>query len=136
MSINHLFYFTCKLDSTLLPALIQCLRRLIEEKDWSQGANGLKYFSTIVALVVKTIYSQLSLTSPNRMFWRIMTASTSGFTTIFNTYWDIVIDWGLLLRNSRNPWLRDKLLISNKAVYFVAIVSMLKYTFWFIFSAI
>ncbi|KAH6786486.1 EXS family protein [Perilla frutescens var. hirtella] len=60
--------------------LIQCLRRLFEEKDGSQGLNGL------------------------------------------NTYWDIVIDWGLLRRNSKNPWLRDKLLISNKAVYFVAIV--------------
>ncbi|KAG6398343.1 hypothetical protein SASPL_139801 [Salvia splendens] len=28
----------------------------------------------------------------------------------------------VFFRNSRNPWLRDKLLISNKAVYFVAIV--------------
>ncbi|KAH6792002.1 EXS family protein [Perilla frutescens var. hirtella] len=97
--------------------LIQCLRRLFEEKDGSQGLNGLKYFSTIVALVMRTIYSQ-----KGGMFWRIMAASTSGVTTIYSTYWDIVIDWGLLRRNSRNPWLRDKLLISNKAVYFVAIL--------------
>lgn len=97
--------------------LIQCLRRLFEEKDLSQGLNALKYLSTIVALVMRTLYSQ------NRgTFWKIMAASTSGITTIYNTYWDIVIDWGLLQRNSRNPWLRDKLLISNKAVYFVAIV--------------
>lgn len=52
-----------------------------------------------------------------------MATSTSGFTTVYNTYWDIVYDWGLLTRKSRNPWLRDKLLIQNKAVYFVAIVS-------------
>ncbi|XP_057769552.1 phosphate transporter PHO1 homolog 9 [Salvia miltiorrhiza] len=103
--------------------VIQCLRRLIEEKDPSQGVNSFKYFSTIVALVMRTIYSQKERDkSQNLMFWKIMAASTSGFTTIFNTYWDIVIDWGLLQRNSRNPWLRDKLLISNKAVYFVAIV--------------
>ncbi|KAL1538727.1 phosphate transporter PHO1 9-like isoform X1 [Salvia divinorum] len=101
--------------------LIQCLRRLIEEKDKSQALNGFKYFSTIVALVMRTMYSQKQK-DPSAMFWKIMAASTSGFTTIFNTYWDVVIDWGLLQRNSRNPWLRDKLLISNKAVYFVAIV--------------
>lgn len=82
-----------------------------------QGLNALKYFSTIVALVVRTLYGQKGGT-----FLQILAASTSGFTTIFNTYWDIVIDWGLLRRNSRNPWLRDKLLISNKAVYFVAMV--------------
>ncbi|RVW77977.1 Phosphate transporter PHO1-like 3 [Vitis vinifera] len=31
--------------------LFQCLRRLFEEKDPMQGYNGLKYFSTLVALV-------------------------------------------------------------------------------------
>lgn len=83
-----------------------------------QGLNCLKYFSTVIALVMRTIYDRR-----RGMFWKIMAASTSGVTTIYSTYWDIVIDWGLLQRNSRNPWLRDKLLISNKAVYFVAIVS-------------
>ncbi|KAK4488451.1 hypothetical protein RD792_004215 [Penstemon davidsonii] len=101
--------------------VLQCLRRLFEEKDLSQGFNGLKYFSTIVALVMRTIYEQR-----RGMYWKIMAASTSGFTTIYNTYWDIVRDWGLLRKNSKNPWLRDKLLISNKAVYFVAIVSSVK----------
>ncbi|KAI3452277.1 hypothetical protein Pfo_008942 [Paulownia fortunei] len=97
--------------------VLQCLRRLFEEKDPMQGLNCLKYFSTIVALVMRTIYDLRK-----GVFWKIMAASTSGVTTIYNTYWDIVIDWGLLQRNAKNPWLRDKLLISNKAVYFVAIV--------------
>ncbi|PIN10838.1 putative small molecule transporter [Handroanthus impetiginosus] len=96
---------------------IQCLRRWFEEKDPAQGRNCLKYFSTIVALVMRTIYDLRRGT-----FWKIMAASTSGVTTIYSTYWDIVIDWGLLRRDARNPWLRDKLLISNKAVYYVAIV--------------
>ncbi|KAL3636587.1 Phosphate transporter PHO1 9 [Castilleja foliolosa] len=51
-----------------------------------------------------------------------MAASTSGLTTIYSTYWDIVKDWGLLRKNAKNKWLRDNLLISSKAVYFVAIV--------------
>ncbi|KAM3286502.1 phosphate transporter PHO1 3 [Capsicum chacoense] len=96
---------------------IQCLRRLFEEKDSMQGLNALKYFSTIVALVMRTLYDQKRGT-----FWRVMAASTSGITTVANTYWDLVIDWGLLQKNSRNRWLRDKLLVPHKIVYFVAIV--------------
>ncbi|KAL0381041.1 UNVERIFIED_CONTAM: Phosphate transporter [Sesamum angustifolium] len=97
--------------------VLQCLRRLFEEKKPMQGLNSLKYFSTVVALVLRTIYDLRRQTS-----WRIMAATSSGVTTIYNTYWDIVIDWGLLRKNAKNRWLRDKLLISNKAVYFVAIV--------------
>lgn len=91
---------------------------MFEEKNPMQGLNSLKYFSTVVALVIRTIYD-----FRRGSFWRIMAASSSGVTTVFNTYWDIVIDWGLLQKKARNPWLRDKLLISNRAVYFVAIVS-------------
>ncbi|PHT91897.1 Phosphate transporter PHO1 -like protein 9 [Capsicum annuum] len=96
---------------------LQCLRRLFEEKDSMQGFNSLKYLSTIIALVMRTLYDQKRGT-----FWKVMAASTSGITTVANTYWDLVIDWGLLRRNSRNPWLRDKLLVPHKIVYFVAIV--------------
>ncbi|KAK4797643.1 hypothetical protein SAY86_029969 [Trapa natans] len=96
---------------------LQCIRRLVEEKAPMQGYNGLKYFSTIVALVIRTVYSQFGGNS-----WRVLASVTSGATTIFSTYWDIVIDWGLLDRNSKNPWLRDKLVIQNKAVYFIAMI--------------
>ncbi|XP_073310362.1 phosphate transporter PHO1 homolog 9-like isoform X1 [Primulina huaijiensis] len=96
---------------------LQCLRRLFEEKDLKQGINSLKYLSTVVALVIRTIYGFRRGT-----FWKIMAASSSGVTTVFNTYWDIVMDWGLLQNKARNSWLRDKLLISNRAVYFVAII--------------
>lgn len=98
--------------------LLQCLRRFYEEKEKKQGLNALKYLSTIMALAMRTMYDYKKGT-----FWRIMAASTSGVTTIYSTYWDIVHDWGLLQRNTRNPWLREELLISNKAVYFGAIVS-------------
>ncbi|KAG6715826.1 hypothetical protein I3842_04G015600 [Carya illinoinensis] len=94
---------------------LQCLRRLIEEKDAMQWYNGLKYFSIIVAVSMRTTYDlQMGMT------WKIMAAVSSGVATIVATYWDIVMDWGLLRRDSKNPWLRDKLLISNRSVYFVA----------------
>ncbi|XP_073018921.1 phosphate transporter PHO1 homolog 3-like isoform X1 [Primulina eburnea] len=111
-------FYICVAIVPFWSRVLQCLRRLFEEKNISQGFNSLKYFSTVAALILRTIYDLRRGT-----FWRILAASSSGFTTIYNTYWDIVIDWGLLQRNSKNPWLRDKLLVSNKAVYFIAIVA-------------
>ncbi|KAL0540681.1 hypothetical protein IC582_020691 [Cucumis melo] len=95
---------------------LQCVRRLVEEKDVEHVFNGLKYFSTIVAIAMRT-GDDLNM----GIVWKIMAAISSAVATILGTYWDIVQDWGLLQRNSKNPWLRDKLLISNKGVYFVAI---------------
>ncbi|XWS30233.1 hypothetical protein CRYUN_Cryun24cG0099200 [Craigia yunnanensis] len=98
---------------------VQCLRRLFEEKDVAHGLNGLKYFSTIAAVAIRTIYQ---LQKQKTTTWLVLAAATSGIATIVNTYWDIVVDWGLLRRNSRNPWLRDKLILPHKGVYFVAMV--------------
>ncbi|XP_071731053.1 phosphate transporter PHO1 homolog 3-like [Rutidosis leptorrhynchoides] len=98
--------------------VLQCIRRLCEGHDSTQALNGLKYFSTIVAVVTRTIYSQRK-----EMTMRIVATSTSLFATIFSTYWDIVKDWGLLCKNSQNPWLRDKLILPNRSIYFVAMVA-------------
>lgn len=38
-------------------------------------------------------------------------------------YWDLVMDWGLLRRKARNPWLRDQLLLKHNWIYFAAMVS-------------
>ncbi|BFG26647.1 hypothetical protein CerSpe_129210 [Prunus speciosa] len=110
------FYFIVAIIPYWIRSL-QCLRRLIEEKDGMQGLNGLKYFSTILAVAMRT-----SFDLKRGMKWKILAITSSVVATIVSTYWDIVIDWGLLRRNSRNPWLRDKLLISNKSVYFIAMV--------------
>ncbi|KAL2329938.1 hypothetical protein Fmac_017519 [Flemingia macrophylla] len=96
---------------------LQCFRRLLEERNTMHGLNGLKYISTIVALVMRTINELHRGT-----VWKILAATSSSIATIVNTYWDIVIDWGLLRRNSRNPWLREKLSVTNGSVYFVAMV--------------
>ncbi|KAJ0527013.1 putative SPX domain-containing protein [Helianthus annuus] len=96
---------------------LQCIRRYCEGRDSTQAMNGLKYLSTIAAVVSRTIYTQKRGTT-----LKIIAASTSGVATIFNTYWDLVMDWCLLCRNSENPWLRDKLILPNKSVYFIAMV--------------
>ncbi|XP_050203261.1 phosphate transporter PHO1 homolog 3-like [Mercurialis annua] len=97
--------------------LLQCLRRLFEEKDPMQGVNGLKYLVTVVAVSLRTAYSL------NKGFgWGVTALIFSVMAAIFGTYWDLVFDWGLLQRNSKNRWLRDKLLVPHKSVYFIAMV--------------
>ncbi|KAI3908257.1 hypothetical protein MKX01_027279 [Papaver californicum] len=97
--------------------LLQCLRRCVEEKGVSQAYKGLKYLLTIIAVLMRTAFGLKEGTS-----WRVVAAVGSAIAAIMSTYWDIVKDWGLLQRHSKNPWLRDKLLISHTSVYFIAMV--------------
>ncbi|KAF2549043.1 hypothetical protein F2Q70_00019889 [Brassica cretica] len=100
--------------------LLQCLRRLFEEENPEQGWNGLKYFLTIMAICLRTAYS----IQQGQIAWRVLAAISSAAAAIFCTYWDFIHDWGLLKRTSKNRWLRDKLLIPQKKVYFIAMVNM------------
>lgn len=102
----------------LLSNLFQCLRRLFEDKDPMHGYNGLKYFMTVVAVSLRTAYIL-----NKGIGWRIIAWIFSVIAAIYGTYWDLVIDWGLLQRNSKNRWLRNKLLIPHKIVYYLAMVS-------------
>ncbi|XP_058096370.1 phosphate transporter PHO1 homolog 3-like [Magnolia sinica] len=97
--------------------LLQCVRRTFEEKDVMQVYNGLKYFATIVAVIMRTAYE-----IQGGMNWKLVAGITSAVAAVVSTYWDLVYDWGLLQRTSKNRWLRDKLLISHKSVYFTAMV--------------
>ena len=101
--------------------LVQCLRRLFEEKNAEQGYNGLKYFLTIMAVCLRTAYSVVD--EEHKFVWRMLAGVVSAIAAIFCTYWDLVLDWGLLNMTSKNRWLRDKLLIPQKKVYFIAMVS-------------
>ncbi|KAG8501616.1 hypothetical protein CXB51_004075 [Gossypium anomalum] len=51
--------------------LIQCLRRLLEEKDAAHGVNGLKYLSTIAAVALRTIISFKSRRQQHGWSWRL-----------------------------------------------------------------
>jgi hypothetical protein len=46
----------------------------------------------------------------------------STIATAYQLYWDLVIDWGLLVRKSANPWLRDQLILDHKWIYFLSMV--------------
>ncbi|KAI3934665.1 hypothetical protein MKX01_012205 [Papaver californicum] len=92
---------------------LQCFRRYFEEKDGMQGINGFKYLSIVLAVSMTTAYSKRHTTGLWVMAW--ISAIIAAIVAI---YWDIVFDWGLLQKNSKNPWLRDKLLVPHKSVYF------------------
>ncbi|KAG6647335.1 hypothetical protein CIPAW_07G072200 [Carya illinoinensis] len=109
-----------------LSRLLQCLRRLYEEKDAMQGYNGLKYFLTIVAVSMRTAYGL-----NKGLGWKTLAWIFSSIAAIFSTYWDLVFDWGLLQRQSKNRWLRDKLLVPHKSVYFGAMVCLVPNSFGF-----
>ena len=47
---------------------------------------------------------------------------TVTINTIYSFLWDVLMDWGLCMQsNSKYPFLRDKLLYSHPAVYYLAI---------------
>ncbi|OMO93265.1 hypothetical protein CCACVL1_06554 [Corchorus capsularis] len=94
---------------------LQCLRRVFEEKDGLQGYNALTYFMNIVAVLIRTAFELKKGTT-----WLVLALLSSAVAVIINTYWDLVVDWGLLRRHSKNVFLRDKLLVPYKSVYFGA----------------
>ena len=124
---NSCIILLCLLEVKLkfilcIVATCQCLRRFFEEKDNWQGLNGLKYFATIVAVTTRTAYSRSHSNG-----WKAVAWIASIIAAVSSTYWDLVLDWGLLDRKSKNRWLRDKLVIPHKSVYFIAMVSSLSF---------
>ncbi|XP_071929069.1 phosphate transporter PHO1 homolog 10 isoform X3 [Coffea arabica] len=114
--VYAVFYFIIAVIPYWL-RFLQCVRRLLEERDYCHGCNAVRYFSTIIAVVIRTAFElRKGLT------WKILAIASSAIATIMNTYWDIVVDWGLLHKKSNNFLLRDKLILSHKSVYFSAMV--------------
>ncbi|XP_020218445.1 phosphate transporter PHO1 homolog 10 isoform X2 [Cajanus cajan] len=97
--------------------LAQCMRQFYDERDINRAFNGLNYLSTIVAMVFRTTFEL-----KKGKGWKVLALVTSALAVVQNTYWDIVKDWGLLRRHSKNPYLRDKLVVPRKSVYFIAMV--------------
>ena len=77
-----------------------------------------KYVSAMVAAGARLTYA----TQSNHMWFSVVLV-TSVVATVYQLYWDFVKDWGLLNPNSRNPWLRDDLILKNKSIYYLSIVS-------------
>ncbi|CAN6479540.1 unnamed protein product [Victoria cruziana] len=99
---------------------MQCARRWFDEGDLKHIANLGKYVSAMVAAGARLTYGMQPTSA-----WLALVVVTSTAATVYQLYWDFVQDWGLLDPRSKNPWLRDDLVLRNKSMYYLAIVSIL-----------
>ncbi|XWS39159.1 hypothetical protein CRYUN_Cryun18bG0026300 [Craigia yunnanensis] len=95
---------------------MQCARRWFDEYDLDHLANMGKYVSAMVAAGARLTYA----TQCNHLWFSVVLV-TSVVATVYQLYWDFVKDWGLLNPNSKNPWLRDDLILKNKSIYYLSI---------------
>jgi hypothetical protein len=96
---------------------LQCMRRWRDEGDRMQLYNAGKYASAMIAMAIKLTYMFQGGST-----WLVLFIIFSCIATLYQLYWDLVVDWGLLQRSSRNPWLRDNLVLKKKYIYFASMV--------------
>lgn len=114
-------YLTSFLEIDNDDDVVQCMRRWRDEGDKMQLYNAGKYGSAMLAVVMKLSYATNQSTVRLVLF-----ILASCFATSYQLYWDLVVDWGLLQRNSKNRWLRDSLVLKRKYLYFISMVHQLQ----------
>ncbi|KAJ0638669.1 putative SPX domain-containing protein [Helianthus annuus] len=92
---------------------MQCARRWLDEGDTGHLTNLGKYVSAMLAAGAKVAYEK-----EKSVGWLCVVVIMSSITTVYQLYWDFVKDWGLLQMNSKNPWLRNELILRRKFIYF------------------
>ncbi|KAJ0815219.1 putative SPX domain-containing protein [Helianthus annuus] len=92
---------------------MQCARRWLDEGDTGHLINLGKYASAMLAAGAKLGYEQ-----EKSVGWLCVVVIMSSIATVYQLYWDFVKDWGLLQMNSKNPWLRNELILRQKFIYF------------------
>ncbi|XP_052184518.1 phosphate transporter PHO1 homolog 1 [Diospyros lotus] len=92
---------------------MQCARRWFDEGQMSHLINLGKYVSAMLAAGAKVAYEK-----DRTMGWLCLVVITSSAATVYQLYWDFVKDWGLLQFHSKNPWLRNELILRRKFIYF------------------
>ncbi|XP_010681380.2 phosphate transporter PHO1 homolog 1 isoform X1 [Beta vulgaris subsp. vulgaris] len=96
---------------------MQCARRWFDEGQVTHLVNLGKYVSAMLAAGAKLAYEKEKTTG----YLCLVVALSSG-ATVYQLYWDYVKDWGLLQFDSKNPWLRNELLLRKKFIYYFSMV--------------
>ncbi|KAI6686239.1 hypothetical protein NL676_032152 [Syzygium grande] len=94
---------------------MQCARRWFDEGEMSHLVNLGKYVSAMFAAGAKVAYEK-----ERSIGWLCLFVVISSSATVYQLYWDFVKDWGLLQMNSKNPWLRNELMLRRKILYYVS----------------
>nr|WET17603.1 SPX-EXS6 [Phoebe bournei] len=92
---------------------MQCARRWFDEGQTCHLVNLGKYVSAMLAAGAKVAYEKEKSAG-----WLSLVVVLSSTATVYQLYWDFVKDWGLLQSNSKNPWLRNELMLRRKIIYF------------------
>uniref|UniRef100_A0A7N0U1M0 Uncharacterized protein n=1 Tax=Kalanchoe fedtschenkoi TaxID=63787 RepID=A0A7N0U1M0_KALFE len=92
---------------------LQCARRWFDEGQSTHLVNLGKYVSAMLAAGAKVAYEK-----EKSLGWLYLVVVVSSGATVYQLYWDFVKDWGLLQPNSRNPWLRNDLMLRRKCIYY------------------
>ncbi|KAJ6429688.1 hypothetical protein OIU84_021148 [Salix udensis] len=92
---------------------MQCARRWFDEGKTNHLINLGKYVSAMLAAGAKVAYEK-----EKSVGWLCLVVVISSSATIYQLYWDFVKDWGLLQKNSKNPWLRNELMLRRKFIYY------------------
>lgn len=95
----------------------QCARRWFDEGETSHLVNLGKYVSAMLAAGAKLAYEK-----ERTVGWLCLVVVMSSVATVYQLYWDFVKDWGLLQKGSKNPWLRNDLILRRKSIYFLSMV--------------
>ncbi|OWM75838.1 hypothetical protein CDL15_Pgr009482 [Punica granatum] len=94
---------------------MQCARRWFDEGQTSHLVNLGKYVSAMLAAGAKVAYEK-----ERTVGWLCLVVIVSSCATVYQLYWDFVKDWGLLQPNSKNPWLRNELMLRRKFIYYLS----------------
>ncbi|KAI3966937.1 hypothetical protein MKX01_017588 [Papaver californicum] len=96
---------------------MQCARRWFDEGDTGHLLNLGKYVSAMLAAGAKVAYEK-----EKSIGWLALVVVMSSAATVYQLYWDFVKDWGLLQFGSKNPWLRNELMLRRKSIYYFSMV--------------
>ncbi|XP_010265338.1 PREDICTED: phosphate transporter PHO1 homolog 1-like [Nelumbo nucifera] len=94
---------------------MQCARRYFDEGQISHLINLGKYVSAMLAAGAKVAYEK-----EGSIGYLCLVVVVSSAATVYQLYWDFVKDWGLLQFHSKNPWLRNELVLRRKIIYFLS----------------
>lgn len=99
--------------------ILQCMKLGFDAKHYfftPSFFNTLKYLSSLLTLLFSYLYTA---SQPNIFAAWVVFAAIS---TIYSFYWDLAMDWGLLVKGSKNRFLRDDLSYGGPKIYYFMMV--------------
>ncbi|GIX63758.1 G-protein associated signal transduction protein, putative [Babesia caballi] len=107
----------------------QCFRRYYNEKRWLHVGNMAKYISGISCVVVSSVYWE---TLFGMTVWqrRALVITFYVIATLFQCWWDFVIDWGLDVNWNIFKTRQNRLMYTRQSYYLAVLFNMVCRCTW------